>query len=409
MTPTTPLLADHVKQSKHSMDKAVEAVKREFSTVRTGKATTSLLDLVRVDAYGSEMPLNQVASVAAPEPKLLTIQPWDKALLKAVEKAILASDLGLTPSNDGNLIRIPLPPLNEERRRELVKDVHKFAEEGRVAVRHARTEAISKIKKTEHVSEDEKKHTEKDVQKLHDDHLRQVDEAVKAKEAEIMEGNGRWARERSLPRPLGHRAGMKAVREAVEGALEAGVEVLTLFAFSEENWQRPATEISALMQLLEEYIAREVAELKDQGVAVHVLGDRTRLAPGARAAVERIEGETRDGARLALNLCISYSSRGELARAARLLAEEVLKGVKRLEDIDEDAIRAKLYTAPWSDPDLLIRTSGECRLSNFLLWQLAYTELYITPVLWPDITRRDLFQAILDYQGRERRFGRITA
>src|SRR5438552_3421130 len=317
MTPTTPLLADHVKQAKHSMDKAVEAVKREFSTVRTGKATTSLLDLVRVDAYGSEMPLNQVASVAAPEPKLLTIQPWDKGLLKAVEKAILASDLGLTPSNDGNLIRIPLPPLNEERRRELVKVVHKFAEEGRVAV-------------------------------------------------------------------------------------------LTLFAFSEENWQRPVTEISALMQLLEEYIAREVAELKDQGVAVHVLGDRTRLAPGARAAVERIERETHDGARLALNLCISYSSRGELARAARLLAEEVLKGVKRLEDIDEDAIRAKLYTAPWSDPDLLIRTSGECRLSNFLLWQLAYTELYITPVLWPDVTRRDLFQAILDYQGRERRFGRIT-
>src|SRR3989441_11697610 len=187
MTPTTPLLTDHVKQAKHSMDKAVEAVKREFSTVRTGKATTALLDLVRVEAYGSDMPLNQVASVAAPEPKLLTVQPWDKALLKAVEKAILASDLGLTPSNDGNLIRIPLPPLTEERRRELGKGVPKFAEEGRVAVRHARTEAIGKIKKTEHVSEDEKKHTEKDVQKLHDDHLRQVDEAVKAKEAEIME------------------------------------------------------------------------------------------------------------------------------------------------------------------------------------------------------------------------------
>src|SRR6266436_4387982 len=180
-------LTDHVKHAKQLMDKAVEAVKREFTTVRTGKATTALLDLVRVEAYGNEMPLTQVASVAAPEPKLLTVQPWDKGLLKAVEKAILTSDLGLTPSNDGNLIRIPLPPLNEERRRELVKVVHKFAEEGRVAIRHARTEAISKIKKTEHVSEDEKKHTEKDVQKLHDDHLRQVDEAVKAKEAEIME------------------------------------------------------------------------------------------------------------------------------------------------------------------------------------------------------------------------------
>ena len=187
MTPTPSTLADHVKQAKQAMDKSVEAVKREFATVRTGKATTALLDLARVEAYGNEMPLNQVASVAAPEPKLLTVQPWDKSLLKAVEKAILASDLGLTPSNDGNLIRIPLPPLTEERRRELVKVVHKFAEEGRVAVRHARTEAISRIKKAEHVSEDEKKHTEKDIQKLHDERLKLVDEAVKAKEAEIME------------------------------------------------------------------------------------------------------------------------------------------------------------------------------------------------------------------------------
>ncbi len=200
--------------------------------------------------------------------------------------------------------------------------------------------------------------------------------------AMIMDGNGRWARERNLPRPFGHRAGMKAVREVVEGAIEAGVEVITLFAFSEENWQRPPTEISALMSLLEEYIATQAEELREQGVVVQ---------------------------RLALNLCISYSSRAELARAARLLAEEVLKGTKRLEDIDEEALREKLYTAPWSDPDLLIRTSGELRISNFLLWQLAYTELYMTPVLWPDVTRRDLFQAILDYQRRERRFGKVSA
>ncbi len=161
----------------------------------------------------------------------------------------------------------------------------------------------------------------------------------------IMDGNGRWASERRLPRPFGHRAGMKAVREAVEGAID------------EENWNRPATEISALMDLLEEYIAKEVAELKGQGVRVHVLGDWSRLTPGGRAAVERVERETAGGQKLSLNLCISYSSRGEIARAARLLAEEVLKGTKKLEDIDEEAIRAKLYTAPWGDPDLLIRTS----------------------------------------------------
>ncbi len=233
--------------------------------------------------------------------------------------------------------------------------------------------------------------------------------AVPRHVAIIMDGNGRWARERHLPRPLGHRAGMNAVREVVEGAIEAGLEVLTLFAFSEENWQRPPTEISALMDLLEEYIAREVEELREQGVRVHVLGDRARLAPGARAAVERVERDTGNGTRLSLNLCISYSSRAEIARAARLLAEQVLKGVTKLEAIDEAALQEQLYTAPWRDPDLLIRTSGEQRLSNFLLWQLAYTELHITPVLWPDFTRRELFEAILDYQRRERRFGKVTA
>ena len=180
-------IADHLKQAKQSMDKAVEATRREFATVRTGKASTALLDLVRVEAYGNEMPLNQVAGIAAPEPKLLTVQPWDKGLLKAIEKAIQSSELGLTPSNDGNIIRIPLPPLTEERRKELVKVVHKYAEEGRVAVRHARADAINKIKKAEHVSEDEKKHGEKDAQKLHDEHIKAIDEVLKAKETEILE------------------------------------------------------------------------------------------------------------------------------------------------------------------------------------------------------------------------------
>jgi undecaprenyl diphosphate synthase len=225
----------------------------------------------------------------------------------------------------------------------------------------------------------------------------------------IMDGNGRWARERHLPRPLGHRAGMKSVREVVEGAIEAGVDVLTLFAFSEENWKRPALEISALMDLLEEYIGSEIDELVAQGVRVSVLGERGRLTESGRAAVERVEAETQGGSRLAVNLCISYSSRGEIVRAARLLAEEVVRGARRLEELDEQALAARLYTAPWGDPDLLIRTSGEQRISNFLLWQLAYTELYLTPVLWPDFSRRTLFEAILDYQRRERRFGTVTA
>jgi len=224
----------------------------------------------------------------------------------------------------------------------------------------------------------------------------------------IMDGNGRWARERMLPRPMGHRQGMKAVREVVEGAIEAGVEVLSLFAFSQENWQRPATEIGALMSLLEEYIQREADELEAQGVRVQMLGDLDRLAPPARAAVDRVMAQTAKNSTLVLNLFISYGSRAEIVRAARRIAEEVAAGTLRPEQVDEGAISARLFTVGCPDPDLLIRTSGERRISNFLLWQLAYTELHITPVLWPDFTRANLYEAILDYQTRDRRFGRVS-
>ena len=223
----------------------------------------------------------------------------------------------------------------------------------------------------------------------------------------IMDGNGRWARARHLPRPLGHRSGMKAVREVVEGAVEAGVEILSLFAFSQENWQRPAGEVSALMELLEEYVAREAAELADRGVRVRAIGDLSRLSPTAAAAIAEVTARTATNERLLLNLFISYGSRAELVDAARHLAREVAAGRLAPDAIDEHAFGARLYTAGCPDPDLLIRTSGEQRLSNFLLWQLAYTELVISPVLWPDFGREHLFEAILEYQRRERRFGRV--
>jgi undecaprenyl diphosphate synthase len=201
---------------------------------------------------------------------------------------------------------------------------------------------------------------------------------------------------------------MQSVREVVEGALAAGVEILTLFAFSNENWQRPADEIGALMGLLEEYIAKEMADLKTQGVTVRFLGDLDRLPAAQRAAVERLMAHTEGGERLALNICISYGARAELTRAARLLAEAARAGELDPVDIDEDMLARRLYTAAFPDPDLLIRTSGELRLSNFLLWQLAYAELFVTPVLWPDFRRQHLWEAILEYQRRDRRFGRVS-
>jgi len=176
-----------VKHARELMNKAVENTRKEFSGIRSGKATTSLLDIIRVEAYGSEVPLNQVGMVAAPEARLLTVQPFDKSLAPAIEKAIRESDLGLNPASQGGLIRIPIPSLNEERRKDLVKVIHKLAEEGRVAVRHARGEAHSKVKKLEKIAEDERTRGEKEIQKLTDDHIRQIDQLISAKEAEIME------------------------------------------------------------------------------------------------------------------------------------------------------------------------------------------------------------------------------
>ena len=181
---TIPELTKHARELMH---KAVESTKREFSSIRSGKASVSLLDLVRVEAYGSTVPLNQVAMIAAPEPRLLTVQPFDKSLTQVIEKAIRDSDLGLNPATQGNLIRVPLPALSEERRKDLVKVVHKLGEEGRIAVRHARTETLTKVKRLEKISEDDKARAEKEIQKHTDEHIKQIEGLIHSKEAEILE------------------------------------------------------------------------------------------------------------------------------------------------------------------------------------------------------------------------------
>ena len=201
---------------------------------------------------------------------------------------------------------------------------------------------------------------------------------------------------------------MRAVREVVEGAVAAGVEVLTLYAFSTENWKRPKREIAALMGVLQVYADKERRSLAKAGVEVRVLGETERLDPLSRAATRRIQDGTRGGRKLRLNLMISYGGREEIVRAARRLAARVEAGGLRPDAVDAAAFADELFTRSLPDPDLLIRTSGEYRISNFMLWQMAYTELYVTSVHWPDFTCEDLFAAIVDYQRRERRFGRVT-
>jgi undecaprenyl diphosphate synthase len=225
----------------------------------------------------------------------------------------------------------------------------------------------------------------------------------------IMDGNGRWARARGLTRTAGHKRGAEATRAVVTGAVELGIAYLTLYGFSSENWKRPAAEIYDLMGLLRLYLRSEIAELRKNGIRLRVIGDRERFAPDIVALIEDAEAQTRDNAALTLTMALSYGGRSEITAAARMIAGDVAAGRIRPEDVTEETVANRLATAGIPDPDLVIRTSGEKRLSNFLLWQTAYSELVFTDKLWPDFTKQDLEDAIREFHRRERRYGASSA
>jgi len=222
----------------------------------------------------------------------------------------------------------------------------------------------------------------------------------------IMDGNGRWAKARGVPRLMGHRAGRESVREAVKGCSSLGVEVLTLYTFSIENWQRPEREVAALMTILRQTLRAERKELRENNVRLGVIGRPSDLPRPVRDEIAATQVYLERCTGMQLNLALSYSGRAELVDAVRRLVRDARERALDGDAVDAELLASYLYTAGLPDPDLLIRTSGEMRLSNFMLWQLAYTELWITETLWPDFRRRHLFQAVADFQGRERRFGR---
>ena len=226
--------------------------------------------------------------------------------------------------------------------------------------------------------------------------------------AVIMDGNGRWAKGRGLPRTAGHKAGAEAVRRTVRAAVSLGVPYLTLFGFSSENWNRPIGEIGDLMGLLRLYLRKEIGELDREGVRLRIIGERARFDDDIQRLINDAENRTRDNTRLNLTIALSYGGRQEILGAARALAEQVQRGEISPEDIDETRFENALFTAGLPEPDLLIRTSGEQRISNFLLWQVAYAEFVFTDVLWPDFGHEHLAEALGDFRGRERRFGGVT-
>lgn len=223
--------------------------------------------------------------------------------------------------------------------------------------------------------------------------------------AVIMDGNGRWAEQRSLPRLAGHKAGVESVRETVRTCRELGIPVLTLYAFSRENWSRPPWEVRALMGLLAQYLRSEIKELKKNGIALKAIGELEKLPPRVQDLLDRAMGQTAVGGEMVLNLALSYSGRAEILQAVRRLVQDAQAGKVDPRLIDEPLFNGYLYTGGLPDPDLLIRTSGEFRLSDFLTFQAAYAEIYVTKTFWPDFRKKDLLAAIGEFQNRERRFG----
>ncbi len=223
--------------------------------------------------------------------------------------------------------------------------------------------------------------------------------------AVIMDGNGRWASKRKLPRVAGHRAGIQAVREVVEASAELGVHVLTLYAFSTENWKRPRREIQTLMELLREYLGKELDHIHSNNIRFGTIGDTPQLGTAVQQELDRAIEQTQFNSGLRFNVALNYSGRNELVHAVNELLQEAKENPRLLEGVTEEDLSKHLYTRDLPDPDLLIRTSGELRVSNFLLWQIAYSEIWVTDTLWPDFRKRHLYEAIIAFQKRERRYG----
>ncbi len=235
-----------------------------------------------------------------------------------------------------------------------------------------------------------------------------VDDKLPRHVAIIMDGNGRWAKKRLLNRVKGHEKGVEAVRRIVEASRELHISVLTLYAFSTENWQRPQSEVKALMGLLKRFLVEEAPELSKNNIRLNVIGQLHRLPEDVRATIDQVREATAANSGMLLNLALSYGGRTEITDMVRAIAVKVASGDIAPEDIDESVVADHLYTAGIQDPDLMIRTSGEMRISNFLLWQLAYSEIFVTPTLWPDFTREEFLTILQDYQRRDRRFGRVS-
>ena len=370
---------------KERMEKSIGAFKEKLSEIRAGRANPAILNKVKIDYYGTPTPINQVAGVSVPEARLIVIQPWDVSVLKDIEKAILASDIGLNPNNDGKVIRLAFPELTEERRKDLAKEIRKIAEEAKVEIRAIRRDGIDEAKAKQKNSE------------ITEDELKSI--------AIIMDGNRRWAKAQGKPVSFGHKEGAKTLEKIVRYANKIGLQYITVYAFSTENWKRAEDEVKTLMLLLQTYLDDYAKRADSENIKVKILGDITALSKGMQKSIRECMERTKNNTGVTFNIALNYGGRDEIVKATRKIAEQVKQGKINVDEIDEKMVSDNLYTAGEPDPDLVIRTSGEIRLSGFLPWQSVYSELLFVNKNWPDFTENDLDEAIIEYQKRTRKFG----
>jgi undecaprenyl diphosphate synthase len=374
-----------------------------------------MLDLVKVDVYGQQMPINQVGSITIPEPRIINIQVWDQNNVSLVDAAIKKSELGLNPQIDGQLIRLPVPELNEERRAELKKMIKSMGEKCKVSVRNIRREAnevLKKLLRNKEVSEDEEKFHEKNIQNITDKQISIIEDKVVGKRkrnyenmnpinhvAIIMDGNGRWGLKHKNSRNAGHKEGLKTVEEIIQETIKHNIPYLTLYVFSTENWKRPKKEINYLFNLLEKYLLNKLDKLHKKNIKLKIIGEK-KFSSKLNKLLEIAEKKTYLNKQIQLNLAINYGSKNEIINACKNLN----KTKKR---INEKNFSMYLETYNIPDPDLLIRTGNTKRLSNFLLWQLAYSEIFFVKKLWPEFNKIDYRKIISIFQNIKRNFGKI--
>ena len=350
-----------------------------------------------------------MATINAPEARLITVQPYDKSSIKAIERAIMESDLGLTPNNDGSIIRLQIPELTEERRKQLVKVVRGLTEEGKVALRNIRRDVMHDLKELQGRRRGRGGRRASRRGGAAEAHQREGRRARRPAQGQgsrdhrgvsatyvaiIMDGNGRWAHQHGVPISEGHKAGADTVKARLRDAVDLGVRELTLYSFSTENWNRPQDEVDALMALFSARIIDETPELHEEGVKMRFVGRREGVLPELLEQMAWAEDKTAENTRLTLFIAFNYGGRSEILDAA----EQYTGG-------GEDAFRQLLVRARDARPGPADPDLGEQRISNYLLWQAAYSELHFTDVLWPDFSRADFEEALASYEARVRRFG----